>query len=199
MSQELLKWKKELKKRTDEVISTGIHTLSAENNKSEMNALSYHVAEIIRKHSNSDVGMINSGGVREEIPAGDIRIENVIKVFPYDNYIVKMDIDGALLKKLVKISMENIGKNSFLHFSGMNVNVKMNKTFTIHINGKLVNDNDRLTIATSDFLTAGGDNFQILKNLKTKRFILVRDALLKEVKENYPFPKMPQWLRNNGK
>ena len=199
MASELFKWKKELIKRTGEVVTTGKETLSARNNKFDMNSLSYHVAETIRKASNSDIGMINAGGVREEIPEGDIKIEHVIKVFPYDNYIVKLKIDGKVLKKIVEISIKNMGENGFLHFSGINVSIKKDKTFIVYYKGKPVKDSDKMTIATSDFLTTGGDNFQFLKELKTERFILIRDALIQEVKKHYPFPKMPLWLENNTK
>lgn len=201
IAEELGKWKKELTARTSETIVDNPVELSASGNGSELNPLSYHVAEVIRKYSeSSDIGMINSGGVREEIPAGKVTIRDLIEVFPYDNYIVKLEIDGKLLKELVKVTVDNMATSKgILHFSGIEVLVHRDRSFQVFRNGREVLDDDKMTFATSDFLTNGGDELHMLKNFKLKRYTLIRDALLEEVRTAFPFPAMPEWLKTETK
>ena len=43
------------------------------------------------------IAIVNGGSIRASIPAGDISLGKVLEVFPYDNYMVVIDLTGAQL------------------------------------------------------------------------------------------------------
>jgi 5'-nucleotidase/UDP-sugar diphosphatase len=56
------------------------------------------IAEAYREKFNAHLGLTNSGGVRESIPAGKITYENVLSVLPFGNDIVTAKLSGSELK-----------------------------------------------------------------------------------------------------
>ena len=59
-----------------------------------------------------DVSVINTGGVRAEINAGEITKAEVFEVFPFNNAVVLVNISGELIKSLIN---QNSG---YLYFAG---------------------------------------------------------------------------------
>lgn len=48
----------------------------------------------------ADVAIINTGGVRNDIPSGNITVKKIYDVFPFDNYVVRTQMTGSKLKSL---------------------------------------------------------------------------------------------------
>jgi 2',3'-cyclic-nucleotide 2'-phosphodiesterase (5'-nucleotidase family) len=49
-----------------------------------------------------DVAIINTGGIRSTIPAGSITAAEVFEVFPFENMVVLVNINGSGLKSVYK-------------------------------------------------------------------------------------------------
>ena len=47
----------------------------------------------------ADIAVENAGGIRAQIPAGEINKGQVIDVLPFGNYLVTKKISGADIKK----------------------------------------------------------------------------------------------------
>jgi 2',3'-cyclic-nucleotide 2'-phosphodiesterase (5'-nucleotidase family) len=47
--------------------------------------------------SNADVSLTNAGGIRQSIPAGNITLETIVGVLPFENTIVKLELTGQQL------------------------------------------------------------------------------------------------------
>lgn len=62
----------------------------------------------------------NGGGIREEIPAGNITVGQVITVLPNGNTLALMDVTGAELKAAFEVAVKNAPKENggFLHIAG---------------------------------------------------------------------------------
>jgi 2',3'-cyclic-nucleotide 2'-phosphodiesterase (5'-nucleotidase family) len=45
----------------------------------------------------ADVSVTNSGGIRQDIPAGDISVETIVGLLPFENTIYELDLTGAEL------------------------------------------------------------------------------------------------------
>ena len=56
---------------------------------------------------NADVGIYNSGGLRAEISAGDLTIGDVYAVYPFDNVLSILTMEGKDLKKLFEYVASN--------------------------------------------------------------------------------------------
>ena len=54
-------------------------------------------ADALRVTTGADIGWINAGGIRQSIPAGDIRIKDLLASFPFFNSICVAECSGQLI------------------------------------------------------------------------------------------------------
>lgn len=102
---------------------------------------------------NADVGIYNSGGLRAEISAGDLTIGDVYAVYPFDNVLSILTMEGKDLKKL----FEYIASNGGLPInSGVKLVISNRAVKSVTLNGKVIDDNKTYTIATIDYLVELG-------------------------------------------
>ena len=109
----------------------------------------------------ADISIHNvSGGIRADLPAGELTYGSVFEIFPFDNRVVILDLSGQDLRKIIA-KQARVG-NRRAGFSGMRVFVdcqddRMNIKMVLN-NGDVIDNDDRVRIATNDFLTTGGDD-----------------------------------------
>jgi len=145
------------------------------------------VTDVMREKANVQIAFTNAGGLRDDIMAGDITVEQIFKVMPFDNTIVTGEMTGAQLKATLEQSVTLY--KGMLQISGLTVKYDSTKPEKERIteirlaDGTLVEDGKTYTVATNDFLSGGQDGFTMLKDVKwTNTFILVRDAMIDNIK-----------------
>lgn len=111
----------------------------------------------------ADIGIINSGGVRDTLPPGEITIETVMTVLPFGGEIVTAQLDGEELKNYLEfvVTKLNPGSGSFPQISGIRLTLdkEKNQLKQLKINGKAVESKTKYTIALPEFIARGGDNY----------------------------------------
>ncbi len=112
---------------------------------------------------NTQLALTNSGGIRNEIPAGAVTMGSVISTFPFPNELVTMDVTGKQLRSLME---HGAGlSNGVLQVSkGLEVQYDSSKpagkrVTVLTLNGKPIEDAAVYHIATNSFLADGGDGF----------------------------------------
>jgi 5'-nucleotidase / UDP-sugar diphosphatase len=115
----------------------------------------------------------NGGGIRSEIPAGNVTVGQVITVLPFGNTLALMDATGAELKAAFEVSVKNAPQENggFLHVSGGRVTYDSSKpTGQRVVSVELLNedgtytaieDAKTYTVATNAFTAKGGDGFDM--------------------------------------
>ena len=75
----------------------------------------------------SDFACLNTGGVRSTIDSGNITMEDIYEVFPFDNKLIIVEISGSTLKSFYNTA------DGYLYFSSnLNINnISNNKTYKI--------------------------------------------------------------------
>jgi 5'-nucleotidase len=108
----------------------------------------------------ADVAINNtSGGLRADLPAGPLTYGAVFEVMPFDNRLVTFHLTGAELRTVLATQ---ISRNpALVGISGVLARVTCQRG-TVNVgmlrpNGAPIADNERLLVATSDFLATGGD------------------------------------------
>ena len=78
-------------------------------------------AEAFRNAVDADIGYINGGSLRSDIPAGDITFNNLLNVLPFNNTIVLAEISGQTIKDMLEMTMMYYpGEGgAFPHLSGL--------------------------------------------------------------------------------
>ncbi len=101
-----------------------------------------------------DISIMNMGGLRCEIPQGDIQLRKVFELMPFDNELVLLAITGQdvidLCNCFAEVGGEGVGGVRFIIEDG--------KAKHILVGGKKVESNKTYKIATSNYLAEGNDN-----------------------------------------
>ena len=162
-------------KLLDEVVAHSDKQLSSERllvrrNESELGNLA---ADSFRWVANSDIAIVNGGGLRADLPAGDVRKRDTMAIFPFGNTLRVAEIKGSTIREMLEHSVEFYPASfgGFLDVSGLTFSYDPSKSGKhrvkdIFVNGQPLDENKTYTIALADFQTSGGDDYTMLKNLK---------------------------------
>lgn len=106
--------------------------------------------EIAGKH----IVILNRGGLRNNIPMGEITKGHIFELMPFDNEIVVLKITGEKLMDCIR----SIIKDKKLISRNLSFTVKDNEASDIKIWGFPFNIKENYYIVTTDYLAMGGDN-----------------------------------------
>jgi 5'-nucleotidase/UDP-sugar diphosphatase len=150
------------------------------------------VAKAFRTKFKADVGIANSGGIRDSIYPGDITIETVMMVLPFAGEIVTAELNGEALKNYLEFVVTNLtpGSGSFPQISGAKIVVDKTskKLKSLTIQGREINATQKYVVALPEFIATGGDKYPVLTYRKygyvdadiLKEFILQEKQLKSE-------------------
>ena len=162
-------------KLLDEVVAHSDKELSSERllvrrNESELGNLA---ADAMRWAAKSDIAIANGGGLRADLPAGDVKRRDTMAIFPFGNTLRVAEIKGSVIREMLEHSVEYYPASfgGFLDVSGMTFSYDPSKPAkhrvqNIFVGGQPLDENKIYTIALADFQTAGGDDYTMLKGLK---------------------------------
>ncbi len=101
-------------------------------------------ADAYRDQSGADVAIVNGGGVREIIKAGDITLNDILKVHPFGNVMCVIELTGQQLLEALEYGCKDVPNEfgGFLQVSGL--------TFEIHtyIPSSVKMDENKMYVAT---------------------------------------------------
>ncbi|NLL45342.1 MAG: LysM peptidoglycan-binding domain-containing protein [Clostridiales bacterium] len=114
----------------------------------------------------ADCALTNGGGIRASIGEGDITKGEIITVLPFGNYIVTKKVTGADIKAALEHGTKAYPESSggFPHVSGIKYVVDIgrhvgDRVISITVNGEQLDLRNEYTLATNDFMAAGGDEY----------------------------------------
>lgn len=114
----------------------------------------------------ADMALLNSGGIRDSLPAGDISYRDVLKVLPFGSTVVTVDMRGAELLNLLQDALhKSPGSGGYPQFAGVRLEVRDGKLLSAQIAGKPLDPSRNYRVVTNDFLAAGGDGYPKLNCL----------------------------------
>ena len=127
-----------------------------------------------------DISIVNLGGLRTEIPAGNITVGKVFELMPFENELVILWLKGDKLQDLIQYFASVGGEG----ISGIRMEISNGKAVNVTVNGKPIETEMLYSIATSDYLAGGNDKmFQLAKYEKRQNTgIKLRDILMNYIK-----------------
>jgi 2',3'-cyclic-nucleotide 2'-phosphodiesterase (5'-nucleotidase family) len=129
-----------------------------------------------------DAAVINIGGIRSTIGAGDILTKHVFEVMPFENEVVIVQMKGSDLDGLFKYYLDSQKNNPVSH---VYIETESGKVKNALINGEKVNPEKTYYIATSDYLAMGGDYMSFFtKGEMISTGIRLRDLFIEYFKKN---------------
>ncbi len=127
------------------------------------------VADVMKEVSGADAAMTNAGGLRADLPEGEVTNGNVLDALPFVNTVVVCEMTGAQVKEVLEQGMSL--ERGLIQVSGMKAFYNMAKPVgsrlvSAEIGGEPLMDNTKYKIATNSFLAQGGDLYQTFVNTK---------------------------------
>lgn len=116
---------------------------------------------------NADIGVMNAGGVREDLASGDVTFAEAFAVQPFGNSLGVVEITGEQLKQALEQQWKP-GQDRPMLALGLSENVQyaydpdaeQGKHITyVSVNGEPLDPNKKYRVAGSSFLLTGGDSF----------------------------------------
>ena len=131
------------------------------------------ITDAYRWKTSADIAVCNGGSIRTDLPAGNVTRGNILSIFPFGNTLMKAEISGENIKKILEHSVFGYPApfGGFLSVSGLNFSFNPDKKVgerveNIFINNNPLDENKIYTIAAPNFLFQGGDDYEMMKNLK---------------------------------
>ena len=182
----------------DEIIgvSAADIDLSALSLRAQENGFANLVADLIKKHGNADIALINSGAFRGEsffAKNSKISRRDIIKTFPYRNRVVLLNVSGAQLVKALENGFSQVKnlEGRFPQVSGMKIVYNSQaeigqRVVSVIIDNSPLEPLKHYKLATIDFLAEGGDGYLAFKQSKPLTYHqqmskLVSDILISEL------------------
>jgi 2',3'-cyclic-nucleotide 2'-phosphodiesterase (5'-nucleotidase family) len=101
-------------------------------------------------YPNADVAVTNSGGVRADLPRGEITFADVVSILPFENTIVSVRVTGQVIQEALAQSGRRIVAG--LERSG--------GRWILTRTGEQLVPGQEYTLLLNSFMYAGGDNFR---------------------------------------
>ena len=130
----------------------------------------------------AQVALTNGGGLRADLPAGELTYGALYEAMPFDNRFAIVDVKGAHIRRLVTTNLQRGG--GFNSWGGIAVKARCKGStldVAITVGKKPLADAASYKLVTSDFLASGGDG--LIGRLKLPdgaikmTDVIIRDAI----------------------
>ena len=139
-------------------------------------------ADAYRVVGEADIGLVNGGGIRADIAAGDITYQNIIDVHPFGNMLCVVETTGQQILNALEMAVMALPTESggFLHVSGLSFSVDTSvespvvldamgnfvevdgarRVSNVEVAGEAIDPEGTYTVASHNYmLKQGGDGF----------------------------------------
>ncbi len=133
-------------------------------------SLLYDIAtDALRWDMQTEMSILNIGYLRADINAGEITTGDAYSVMPFHDQIYSVQMTGQQIKDLLNQQWTRTVKpDHLLQISGFSYSYDesrdpSDRVISITIDGKEMDMNAIYSVATTDFLTQGGDGYSVMK------------------------------------
>lgn len=130
-----------------------------------------------------DAAYTNYGGLRSSLPQGEITVQRIFELMPFENEIVLVEISGsAFLDMAAKIAARG-GEG----IAGFRMGIRNDKLGSLTIKGKAIDPQAFYWVVTSDYIANGGDQMSMFLNPKQRinTGMKIRDELIRALTVRY--------------
>ncbi|TSJ50788.1 bifunctional UDP-sugar hydrolase/5'-nucleotidase [Atlantibacter subterranea] len=113
----------------------------------------------------ADFAVMSGGGIRDSIEAGDITYKDVLKVQPFGNTLVYIDMPGkAVVEYLTAVAQKKPDSGAYPQFANVSFSASGGTLSDLKIKGEPVDPNKTYRMATLSFNATGGDGYPQIDN-----------------------------------
>lgn len=164
-----------INKDLDSVLAFCPETLDKSKGKWETNIglfmanVTYNLANPIflkRENKSIDICLLNHGGIRSTLPKGNVTTRSAFNIMPFENSVIVVGLSGIKIRELAEYIISE-RKPHPLHGLKIYLN-KSGEISKIEINNQPIDDTKTYYVATSDYLSNGGDSMTFFVDSQLK-------------------------------
>ncbi|WNS46542.1 bifunctional 2',3'-cyclic-nucleotide 2'-phosphodiesterase/3'-nucleotidase [Paenibacillus sp. MMS20-IR301] len=120
----------------------------------------------------ADFAFMNPGGIRADLPKGNVSFGDLAKIQPFGNTLVKLTLTGEQIKTLLQqqwaVKADGTADIKTLQISGLKYTANMYLPVASRVanltktDGTPIEMNKSYTAVVNNFMAAGGDNYKVL-------------------------------------
>ena len=131
-------------------------------------SLAVLIGRALMERTRADFAVVNAGGVRDSFVSGKLTYKDVLKVQPFGNTTVTVDLSGKeVMDYLNAAAKMSVGAGAFAQFAGVNLVIAGGVVTSATINGTPVDPAKTYRMAINNFVAAGGDGYPKLTGHKS--------------------------------
>ncbi|MGM7722989.1 bifunctional metallophosphatase/5'-nucleotidase [Metabacillus sp. Hm71] len=188
------KYEEKIEPIVSRVIGTAETSITAAQNENGESALGNFIADAQREAMKADIALMNPGGIRADLDAGEVTWGQLYVVQPFKNNLIKMSLTGQQIQKILNQQWQ-ASRTKMLQISGFTYTWDANQPAGAKIISMQLPDrsdmdpNKSYTVVANAFLAGGGDNFTGFRKGKNRKTGAVDvDALVDYIKSmKHPF------------
>jgi 5'-nucleotidase len=153
---------------------------------------------LLTLHPDREICVLNSGGIRAPVPAGDLTYGQLYDVMPFGNYAANIDLPGAALMEILRLG--TAGAHGVVQVAGMTLTYDPDKVdcggidrngdgtlgpadrdrlvSALGPDGAAIDPNRTYRMITNSFLASGGDGWRAVTESLSSGSVHVLDHLL---------------------
>jgi 5'-nucleotidase len=179
---------KRLEELTTQVVGHATVDLEGENGqvRTRETNLGNLLADLARRHAETDIALINAGVIRASIPSGPVPLKRIMEVLPFDSSLTTLRISGTQLQAALENSVSRLPQASgrFLQVAGLRYAFDPgappgSRVKEVIVNGTPLVPAHHYSVVVDQFLAEGGDGYAVFLQATDKRDqqIPLRDLL----------------------
>lgn len=118
------------------------------------------------ERAGADFAVMSGGGVRDSIESGEITYKDVLKVQPFANTLVYVDMKGSDVEKYLAVAAnKKVDSGAYAQFLNVSLTADGQGVQNVKIKGEPLQADKVYRMATLNFNAMGGDGYPRLDNL----------------------------------
>ncbi|HGF5003969.1 TPA: bifunctional UDP-sugar hydrolase/5'-nucleotidase UshA [Vibrio parahaemolyticus] len=118
------------------------------------------IATAHMERAKADFAVMNSGGVRDSIEAGEITYKDVLTVQPFGNMVSYVDMSGQeVLDYLNIVATKPVDSGAYAQFAGISMRIEHDKVTNVFIGNKQLRLDGRYRFTVPSYNASGGDGY----------------------------------------
>jgi 2',3'-cyclic-nucleotide 2'-phosphodiesterase (5'-nucleotidase family) len=165
------------------------------------------VTDAMKEETSAALAFTNLGGLRTDLPAGNITAGDLLRVLPFDNTLVVVDMDGRLIRQIFE--RKSGRSSSGIAQSGASVVIDPDapegqRVRELSIGGEPIEPDRKYRVATTDYLMEGNSGLGLLAEIPPDQVAytqtLDRAALVRYLEKHSPVSPRPddRWRERKG-
>lgn len=137
---------------------------------------------MLEAQPDGQLALTNGGGLRQDLPAGELTYGQLFAALPFDNKFAIVDIEGKQIRKLLTTNLRHgAGIFSWAGLTATATCTDGKLAVDIRVGGKPLDDGAHYKLVTSDFLSSGGDGalgrLQLAPSAIRVTEVIIREAI----------------------